>query len=174
MGDFALDAIHSSMDCEFYRDENRDKSSREPHSLFDSGCFDYESLTKDIAVLHTMLDNPNMQIVKEMPPFQDDKEYFSFTKNVADRLTKYERKFQMMLGMATQVQRGKPLSEKQRNWIDTNWKGGWIVFERDFDQSNRKGRDGVTALNRILFHCNNAKKGYAICKQNMTKIVETN
>lgn len=40
--------------------------------------------------------------------------------------------WEMRLGMATQIIRGKPLTERQKTWLKTNWQKGVADFEKTF------------------------------------------
>jgi len=134
MGTHANDTLWASIEHELFLDDNRDFTyddgcGKEPHPMFDSGCQDVETLDQEITTLQQKL-----TILSSSNP--------AFGK-------KYRRTWEMRLGMAKQVFKGRPLSTKQKNWIETNWKHGSTDFELFFSTSKHRIKV-ISVIERIL------------------------
>lgn len=136
MGDFAFDAVCETMDTEFERDSNEHFDTRLPHFMFDMGVFDMESLSRDYEQLSMVLDalgNTGLGAVRHPLDWTE-----RLHQESEVRLRKYLVPWEMRLGMATQVMRGKLLTEKQKKWMQTNWRKGADDFEKTFTQHSKR------------------------------------
>lgn len=148
MSEYADYALNETFDEEMRRaDELPDGEPVSPY--FSWGTPDAVSLEKEVPLLIAMVNGYAGQFSTcDLARYSSRKTLFHFAlpnTKVAKLAKKLQVAAKMRLGMAKQVCLGKPLSEKQRAWLQTNWKGGATTFEKDVMETT----DVVQNLERI-------------------------
>ena len=146
MGEFAGYALDETFDEEQARAD--DLPNGEPvDPLFDWGVQDAESLLHETNDLLGMLEGSEGRF-RQPARRQLSIQVQSSLTTTAKR---HQLAWQMRLGMAEQICKGKPLTIKQRIWMETNWKGGTTVFEQQIQNKETLAnlRKMVAAVNKL-------------------------